>query len=181
MKLQNYQNRSIYKWINKIFLVDLQRDVSFYVTLYIMTSKSTQEKPIYSDNITKRVLCSEISSPYITLLISKFYMSLNFFRGCNFIMTNPTRFDSFDIHTVYFPCLSLHDPMFYLPLLPMALTYLWLSGSRHPIMIHQIRPENRLHLLNAAFMVGLACVPLPVIYQLGYSGLMIGHLLIRKT
>jgi hypothetical protein len=34
--------------------------------------------------------------------------------------------------------------------------------------------------VNFAFMTGLIFVPFPVIYTLGYMGLLMGHLILRK-
>ncbi len=106
-------------------------------------------------------------------------MNLNFLRGCHYILSNE-QFYSFHLHTVVLPSLSSHDPKFLLPLMPMALTYLWLSGSRHPFLIHIARSENLLYRINLAFMSGLIFVPLPTIYSLSCVGLMSGHLMIRR-
>ena len=61
----------------------------------------------------------------------------------------------------------------------MVLTYFWISGSKHPLFIHLVRPENFLIRFNLSFMTALTCVPLPIVYTLGYIGLIMGHLVIR--
>lgn len=100
-------------------------------------------------------------------------------RAAHYILINDS-FNSLNLHTVIFPTLAAYDPLFMLPLIPMALTYFWINGSRHPILIHLTRPENLFFRINLAFMAGLIFVPLPTIYSLAYSGLLTGHLIVRK-
>jgi len=65
-------------------------------------------------------------------------MSLNFARACNYIL-NYEQFSSFQIHTVWVPALSSHDPKFVLPIISMGFTYLWLTKSRHPFLMHLVK------------------------------------------
>lgn len=102
---------------------------------------------------------------------------LNFFRGGHYIITSP-QFQIFCKGSL--GSLATYDTLFCFPILPIAimgLSYLLLSRSSHPFMIHLVRKENRWQCLNITFMSGLIFVPFPTIYAYSYIGLAAGHLL----
>ena len=104
------------------------------------------------------------------------YTLLNFFRGCHYLLSNPT-FSQFCSHQML-PLMS-HDPLFLLPLPIILLNYLILSKSRHPFLIHMVRKQNKMMCFTLAFMSGLLFAPLPSIYPLAYIGVGLGHLTVR--
>jgi len=61
----------------------------------------------------------------------------------------------------------------------MGINYALLSGSRHPFLIHMVRPENKLMCFNIAFMTGLLVVGTPSIFSLSYIGIGLAHLTTR--
>ena len=69
--------------------------------------------------------------------------------------------------------------MFILPIAIIGLNYLILSQSKHPFLIHLVRPENRLMCLNIAFMSGLLFTAVPSIYTFAYIGIALAHLQLR--
>jgi hypothetical protein len=66
-----------------------------------------------------------------------------------------------------------------LPIPIILLNYFIISKSRHPFLIHLVRPENKLMCFTIAFMGGLLFAPTHSVHQLSYIGLAIGHLLVR--
>ena len=113
-------------------------------------------------------------------MLKKCYLLLNFLRGCHFL-TVSDNYDTFVTSTTIVPDLALFDPLFLTPILIIGLNYLILRNSRHPFLIHLVRPENRIHLFNIAFMSGLIFVPIATVYHFGFIGFLLGHLMIRKV
>lgn len=66
-------------------------------------------------------------------------MILNFFRGCYLILNEP-QFGSMLFHTFSVSTLASYDPNFILPTLSILFTYFLVSKSRHPLLIHLVRP-----------------------------------------
>jgi hypothetical protein len=58
MKFSNHSNRPLYKIVQKVFLVDLQRDIKFYVSICLnLDSNSITEKPTCFKNFIKSATC----------------------------------------------------------------------------------------------------------------------------